>query len=149
MFKFLFNKGNPSRNLFMEFYEREANLFEGSNKPIPRALYRIRDLLEAEEGEVNSQDDAKIPAPSWMFYYWVGNCFVALDPYHSHPFQPKDESYSSDVKKAAKKLAETPKIFADIKAYVKKRGSKNAGKIITKLDELQNLLEQKITQVQQ
>jgi hypothetical protein len=136
-------------SLFIKFYESEQDLFEGYNKPIPKALYRVRDLLEAEEGEVNSPDDAGIPAPSWMFYYWVGDCFVALDPYHSHPFQPKDESYSSDIKKAAKCLSKTPKTLGAIKDYVKKRGSKNADKIIAAIDNLHKLLTEKLTKLAQ
>lgn len=149
MLKTLFKKKNPGRDLFLEFYEHEKDFFEGYDKPAAKLIYKIRKLLEAEQEELNSPDDSKIPSPSWMFYYWVGDCFVALDQYHSHPFQPKDESYSGDIKRAAKKLAKTPQVFAKIKNYLQKRGSKKAGKIVAELDKLQNLLELKITQVRQ
>ena len=133
-----------SRDLLKKFYESEKETFFSRSSPISHKVYELSQLLDAEQEEVNSPEDSKIPSPYWEFYYWVGNCLTALDPYGSHPLQPKDESYSNSADRAVKHMARTPRIFAAISNRLQTRQGSNYKVIILELERLKQMLEEKI-----
>ncbi len=133
-----------SKVLLQEFYKQEKEVFFAQESPIPQKIYELSQLMETEQEEVNSPQDFKIPSPYWEFYYWVGNCLTALDPYNSHPLQPRDESYSADAGRAARHMAKTPRIFAQIKSRLEARSGSNFKVIMLELGRLQQMLEEKL-----
>lgn len=140
MFKNLF----ANQDLYKKFYETEKD-FLISGSIASRQLYEIRDLLNAEQEEVNSPEDSKIPNPYWLFYYWVGDALTILDNYGGHPFQPKDESYNGrGVKRSAKALAKMGAVFSEIKTLLNKRGWKYKGEVLLQLDQFEKFLKEKI-----